>query len=126
MSSERLESSKHILVVDDEIDLASSCQRLLQGKGYDVSVAASGEQALQHLEPGLERTRRVRNIGSGEGLSTTRNEERQLEHLKPSLKMTCPCEEHSRSPDHSEATAVRHGSIIEPRPPPASRSSGSR
>ena len=36
-----------ILVVDDEIDLATSCQRLLQSKGYEVLLAASAEEAIQ-------------------------------------------------------------------------------
>jgi DNA-binding NtrC family response regulator len=39
-------SSERILVVDDEVDLASSCQRLLQSKGYEVRVAGTGEEAL--------------------------------------------------------------------------------
>lgn len=42
-------SSERILVVDDEVDLASSCQRLLQSKGYEVRLAASAEQALQRI-----------------------------------------------------------------------------
>jgi DNA-binding NtrC family response regulator len=40
-------SSEHILVVDDEVDLATSCQRLLQGKGYQVSLSSSAEEALE-------------------------------------------------------------------------------
>ena len=36
-----------ILVVDDEIDLATSCQRLLQSKGYEVRLASSAEDAIQ-------------------------------------------------------------------------------
>lgn len=50
MSSERPDPPRRILVVDDEVDLASSCQRLLQGKGYDTSIAASGEEALEQIE----------------------------------------------------------------------------
>jgi DNA-binding NtrC family response regulator len=42
-------SSDRILVVDDEVDLASSCQRLLQNKGYEAHLAASAEEALEAL-----------------------------------------------------------------------------
>ncbi|MFH1568898.1 MAG: sigma-54 dependent transcriptional regulator [Gemmatimonadota bacterium] len=38
---------EHVLIVDDELDLATSCQRLLEGRGYRASVATSGEEALQ-------------------------------------------------------------------------------
>jgi DNA-binding NtrC family response regulator len=47
---------ERILVVDDEVDLALSCQRLLRGKGYDARVAGSGDEALalvQEEEPHL-------------------------------------------------------------------------
>jgi DNA-binding NtrC family response regulator len=43
-------ASERILVVDDEIDLAVSCQRLLDSKGYETSVAANGEEALQLIQ----------------------------------------------------------------------------
>ncbi|MBT4503052.1 MAG: sigma-54-dependent Fis family transcriptional regulator [Gemmatimonadetes bacterium] len=43
-------ASERILVVDDEIDLAVSCQRLLDSKGYETSVAANGEEALQFIQ----------------------------------------------------------------------------
>ena len=43
---------ERILVVDDEVDLASSCQRLLSGKGYDVDTAASAEAALEAIAGG--------------------------------------------------------------------------
>lgn len=42
-------SSERILVVDDEVDLASSCQRLLQSKGFEVQVASSAEEALEKV-----------------------------------------------------------------------------
>ncbi len=42
-------SSDRILVIDDEVDLAASCQRLLQSKGYEVRVAASAEEGLQKI-----------------------------------------------------------------------------
>ena len=38
---------EHILIVDDEMDLATSCKRLLEGKGFRASVAISGEEALE-------------------------------------------------------------------------------
>ena len=43
-------ANERILVVDDEVDMAVSCQRLLNGKGYETSVAANGEEALQLLK----------------------------------------------------------------------------
>ena len=39
-------SSEHILIVDDEMDLATSCQRLLDSQGYSTSVANTAEEAL--------------------------------------------------------------------------------
>ncbi|MFA6108367.1 MAG: sigma-54 dependent transcriptional regulator [Candidatus Latescibacterota bacterium] len=49
-------TAERILVVDDEADLALSCQRLLRSKGYDAQVAGSGDEALalvQEEEPHL-------------------------------------------------------------------------
>ena len=43
-------ANERILVVDDEIDLAVSCQRLLKSKGYEVRVAANGEEAMQAVQ----------------------------------------------------------------------------
>jgi CheY-like chemotaxis protein len=40
-------SSKHVLVVDDDIELAFTYQALLQMRGYRVSTAANGVQALK-------------------------------------------------------------------------------
>jgi len=40
----------HILVVDDEPDIRISIQDILLDEGYDVSVAESGEAALELLE----------------------------------------------------------------------------
>ena len=40
-------SSKHVLVVDDDIELAFTYQALLQLRGYRVSTAANGVQALK-------------------------------------------------------------------------------
>jgi two-component system NtrC family sensor kinase len=40
-------SSKHVLVVDDDIELAFTYQALLQLRGYRVSRAANGAQALK-------------------------------------------------------------------------------
>jgi len=39
--------SKHVLVVDDDIELALTFQALLQVHGYRVSTAADGAQALK-------------------------------------------------------------------------------
>ena len=39
-----------ILVVDDEADLASSCQRLLASKGYEATAVGSGEAAMAHIQ----------------------------------------------------------------------------
>ena len=39
--------NKHILIVDDDIELALACQELLQGYGYQVSTAANGREALK-------------------------------------------------------------------------------
>ncbi|MBT6145636.1 MAG: sigma-54-dependent Fis family transcriptional regulator, partial [Gemmatimonadetes bacterium] len=41
--------SERILVVDDEVDLAASCTRLLDSRGYGTGVAASAEEALEIL-----------------------------------------------------------------------------
>jgi DNA-binding NtrC family response regulator len=39
-----------ILVVDDERTICIAIQRLLKGRGYDVSTASSGEEAIQALQ----------------------------------------------------------------------------
>ncbi|MEW6749648.1 MAG: sigma-54 dependent transcriptional regulator [Candidatus Latescibacterota bacterium] len=43
-------ANERILVVDDETDLAVSCQRLLASKGYETSIAGNGEEALQRIQ----------------------------------------------------------------------------
>ena len=43
-------SKHHVLVVDDERDMAESCGFFLNRAGFDVSVAFSGEQALDILD----------------------------------------------------------------------------
>jgi len=45
-------SDERILVVDDEMDLVTSCQRLLERKGYGVDIATSGEEALEVVRQG--------------------------------------------------------------------------
>jgi two-component system, NtrC family, sensor kinase len=40
-------SGKHVLVVDDDIELAFTYQALLEMRGYRVSTAANGAQALK-------------------------------------------------------------------------------
>ena len=42
-------AQKHVLVVDDNVDLALTYQELLQLQGYRVSVAHDGAQALKLL-----------------------------------------------------------------------------
>ena len=42
-----MSSAARIVIVDDEADLAASCQRLLDGKGYRTAVAHSGEEGLE-------------------------------------------------------------------------------
>ena len=48
MSNEHI-LNEHILIVEDEMDLATSCQRLLDSKGYRTSVANTAEEALAVL-----------------------------------------------------------------------------
>ena len=38
--------NEYVLIVDDELDLATSCQRLLDNNGYRTAIATSGEEAL--------------------------------------------------------------------------------
>ncbi|MDP7361031.1 MAG: response regulator, partial [Candidatus Latescibacteria bacterium] len=40
---------ERILVVDDEVDLATSCTRLLESRGYVTGIASSAEEALESL-----------------------------------------------------------------------------
>ena len=39
--------NKHVLVVDDDIELALTCQEVLQAHGYQASTAADGREALK-------------------------------------------------------------------------------
>ena len=39
--------ASRIVIVDDEADLAASCQRFLDGQGYRTAVAYSGEEAME-------------------------------------------------------------------------------
>ena len=39
--------NKHVLVVDDDIELALTYQELLQEHGYQASTAANGREALK-------------------------------------------------------------------------------
>ena len=43
-------AAERILVVDDEADLAVSCQRLLRSRGYEAGIAASGHEALARVQ----------------------------------------------------------------------------
>lgn len=43
-----------ILVVDDNADIRELLEILLTSEGYDVTLASSGEQALQLLHPELD------------------------------------------------------------------------
>ena len=40
---------KHVLVVDDDIELSLTYQELLQAHGYEVSTAANGREALKQV-----------------------------------------------------------------------------
>jgi DNA-binding response OmpR family regulator len=39
-----------VLIIDDNEDLTGSLKMCLEGEGFEVAVAANGEQALKHLE----------------------------------------------------------------------------
>lgn len=43
---------KHVLVVDDNVELARTYQELLQSRGYQASVASNGVQALKMVMHG--------------------------------------------------------------------------
>jgi CheY-like chemotaxis protein len=47
-------SERPILVVDDSDLLRDALTGLLEAEGYDVVVAANGEEAMEHLGAGLE------------------------------------------------------------------------
>ena len=40
---------RHVLIVDDNLELADTFQQLLEANGYEVTVAANGELALKQL-----------------------------------------------------------------------------
>jgi CheY-like chemotaxis protein len=42
--------TKHVLVVDDDIELALTYQELLQAHGYQVSTASNGREALKLVQ----------------------------------------------------------------------------
>ncbi len=42
-------SRKHVLIVEDELDLAQNYKELLEARNYDVSTAPNGVLALKHL-----------------------------------------------------------------------------
>jgi CheY-like chemotaxis protein len=44
-----VEPHKHILVVDDDIDIRDAIRVVLQGHGYQVAAAANGRDALDYL-----------------------------------------------------------------------------
>jgi DNA-binding response OmpR family regulator len=44
-------STKHILIMDDDPAITNGLSLLFELAGYRVSVADSGEDALNHLEP---------------------------------------------------------------------------
>ena len=46
-------STVRILVVEDDPDIADSIQLILKTRGYDVSLAANGQEALDRLAEGL-------------------------------------------------------------------------
>ena len=80
--------TERILVVDDEVDLAASCQRLLAGRGYETGVAASAEEALTLVagaEPQLVITDlKMPGMGGMELLRTLREQHPEM----PVIMMT--------------------------------------
>ena len=50
MTDESREYRERILVVDDESGIRDILQRFLERRGYQVSVASGGEEALQKIE----------------------------------------------------------------------------
>jgi chemosensory pili system protein ChpA (sensor histidine kinase/response regulator) len=49
---ERAEKAARILVVDDDPDFVKVTKRILESRGYDVSTASSGAQALKTMRSG--------------------------------------------------------------------------
>ena len=45
----------HILIVEDDLDIRESMTEILEDRGYAVSTAADGLQALQQLSDGAEK-----------------------------------------------------------------------
>ncbi|MGC9348886.1 MAG: response regulator [Anaerolineae bacterium] len=41
---------KNILIVDDDPDLVLAIRLVLEGEGYEVNEAATGEEALEHMQ----------------------------------------------------------------------------
>jgi len=42
-------SKKHVLLVDDDLELAATYKELIEAHGYDVSTAANGVLAIKHF-----------------------------------------------------------------------------
>lgn len=42
--------AKKVLIVDDEVNIVAALEYLLRRSGYDVSVAATGDEALRQVE----------------------------------------------------------------------------
>ena len=42
-------SKRHVLIVDDNLELADPFKRLLEAHGYEVTVASNGVLALKHI-----------------------------------------------------------------------------
>ena len=42
-------SKKHILLVDDDLELVQTCKELIEAHGYEVSTASNGVLAIKHF-----------------------------------------------------------------------------
>ena len=50
MEPRETQTSRRVLVVDDEADMRETLAEILQDLGYEVATAANGKEALCHLE----------------------------------------------------------------------------